>query len=60
MSITTRDDSLSNVLDASYQGMGARPIMVKDRPRRESNNTGSFMGGMSWGGISVGSWVRDE
>jgi hypothetical protein len=21
---------------------------------------GSFAGGMSWGGVSVGSWIRDE
>lgn len=27
--------------------------------RRESV-TGSFVGGMSWGGISVGSWLQDE
>jgi transcription factor SFP1 len=60
MSISTRNDPMSNVFDASYHGSGARPIMVKDRARRESNNAGSLMGGMSWGGISVGSWVRDE
>lgn len=29
------------------------------RPRRESL-AGSLVGGMSWGGVSVGSWVRDE
>jgi transcription factor SFP1 len=33
---------------------------MKDRPRRESNQMGSFAGGMSWGGVSMGSWIRDE
>ena len=42
---------------------GARPITVKgkgnDKMRRES--LAQSMGtGMSWGGISVGSWIRDE
>jgi transcription factor SFP1 len=56
-----RQDSLSSVLGSSYyNGTGAKPISVKDRNRRESNTTGSFMNGMSWGGISVGSFIRDE
>lgn len=42
---------------------GARPISVKgknnDRMRRESLAQ-SLGTGMSWGGISVGSWIRDE
>jgi len=29
------------------------------RPRRESM-AGSLVGGMSWGGVSVGSWIRDD
>jgi transcription factor SFP1 len=58
LSVTGRHDSISNAF-GSYYGSGARPISVKDRQRRESN-TGSWVGGMSWGGISVGSWVRDE
>jgi len=33
---------------------------MMDRGRRESTNMGSFAGGMSWGGHSVGSWIRDE
>lgn len=44
-------------------GAGARPISMesanRERPRRESQ-AGSMMGGMSWGGVSVGSWIRDE
>jgi len=55
-----RHGSVSNMLSSSFYGSGARPISMKDRPRRESNNAGSFMGGMSWGGVSVGSWIRDD
>ncbi|KAI9759299.1 MAG: Transcriptional regulator of ribosomal biogenesis proteins [Chaenotheca gracillima] len=44
-------------------GSGARPILMQnprqERPRRESI-AGSMVGGMSWGGISVGSWIRDD
>jgi transcription factor SFP1 len=60
LSVSGRHDSISNAFGTSYYGSGARPISVKERQRRESNTGGSFMGGMSWGGISVGSWVRDE
>jgi transcription factor SFP1 len=42
---------------------GARPIPVKGRPsdkmRRESLAQ-SLGTGMSWGGVSVNSWIRDE
>lgn len=60
LSVSGRNDSISNMFGTSNYGSGARPISMKDRNRRESNTGGSFMGnGMSWGGISVGS-LRDE
>jgi transcription factor SFP1 len=59
LSVSGRHDSISNMFGSSYYGSGARPISMKDRQRRESNTGGSFMNGMSWGGISVGS-LRDE
>ena len=47
---------------ARYES-GARPISVKGKGnaglRRESVAQ-SLGGGMSWGGLSVGSWIRDE
>jgi transcription factor SFP1 len=59
-SIGGRHGSISNGLGGSFYGNGARPIAMKDIGRRESNTMGSFAGGMSWGGVSVGSWIRDE
>jgi transcription factor SFP1 len=47
-------------LGGSFYGSGARPISMKDRPRRESNTMNSLVNGLSWGGVSVGSWIRDE
>ncbi|KAF2139915.1 uncharacterized protein K452DRAFT_310285 [Aplosporella prunicola CBS 121167] len=58
LSIGGRQDSYTNY--GSYYGSGARPISVKDRPRRESTTAGSLLNGMSWGGVSVGSWIRDD
>jgi transcription factor SFP1 len=62
LGVGARNDSITNMFGGSsyYGGSGARPISVKDRQRRESNTGGSFMGGMSWGGMSVGSFIRDE
>ncbi|KAJ5901732.1 hypothetical protein N7495_002260, partial [Penicillium taxi] len=44
-------------------GNGTKPITMsgsaRDKGRRESL-AGSLVGGMSWGGISVGSWIRDD
>jgi transcription factor SFP1 len=48
---------------ASPWNNGAKPISMggvsRDKTRRESVAQ-SLTGGMSWGGISVGSWIRDE
>ncbi|CAI7624664.1 hypothetical protein N7533_005927 [Penicillium manginii] len=44
-------------------GNGTKPISMsgsnRDKGRRESL-AGSLVGGMSWGGVSVGSWIRDD
>jgi transcription factor SFP1 len=61
-SMSERHPSI-NLLSNSFlnnSNSAARPISMKDRGRRESMNMGSFAGGMSWGGHSVGSWIRDE
>lgn len=58
-----RKDSITATM--AQWGNGTKPISVsgsnrdKQQPRRESL-AGSLVGGMSWGGISVGSWIRDE
>ncbi|KAL2006531.1 hypothetical protein VTN00DRAFT_9199 [Thermoascus crustaceus] len=56
-----RKDSLGASM--TQWGNGTKPISVsgsnRDKPRRESL-AGSLVGGMSWGGISVGSWIRDD
>jgi transcription factor SFP1 len=52
------DYPLGTASGMSWLSSGARPISVKERPRRESN-TGS-VNGMSWSAMSVGSWIKDE
>ncbi|KAH8698872.1 putative C2H2 transcription factor [Talaromyces proteolyticus] len=56
-----RKDSLGASM--AQWGNGTKPISVmgsnREKPRRESL-AGSLVGGMSWGGISVGSWIRDD
>ena len=51
------------MMDGHRSETGARPISVKgrqnDRMRRESLAQ-SLGTGMSWGGVSVNSWIRDE
>ncbi|KAI9805904.1 MAG: hypothetical protein M1825_000518 [Sarcosagium campestre] len=60
-----RHDSVGGGMSvySSQSGAEARPISMKnpnrEKPRRESF-AGSVMGGMSWGGVSVGSWIRDD
>lgn len=56
-----RKDSVGTA--SAHWGNGTKPISVsgsaRDKQRRESL-AGSLVGGMSWGGVSVGSWIRDE
>ena len=49
----------SNNKSAHKLDYGAVPIFPGDKPRRESIAQ-SLGTGMSWGGVSVGSWIRDE
>lgn len=60
-SMNERNPSISMLGSSFYGNSASRPISMRDRGRRESNNhMGSFAGGMSWGGVSVGSWIRDD
>ncbi|KAF7718191.1 Zinc finger C2H2 type domain-containing protein [Penicillium ucsense] len=56
-----RKDSITNA--TAQWGNGTKPISMtgsaRDKGRRESL-AGSLVGGMSWGGVSVGSWIRDD
>ena len=55
--------SMSGLTPQQYTG-GAMPISMngagRQQQRRESNAAGSMMAGMSWGGVSMSSWIRDE
>jgi transcription factor SFP1 len=54
----SRKDSVS--MSGLTPHSGAVPIAGgRTQPRRESM-AGSMMNGMSWGGVSMNSWVRDE
>ncbi|KAF1809621.1 hypothetical protein P152DRAFT_451818 [Eremomyces bilateralis CBS 781.70] len=60
MNMFGRQDSIGNgtgLLQDYY--LGARPISVAERNRRESA-VGSLGNGMSWGGISVGSYIPND
>jgi transcription factor SFP1 len=55
--------SVNNMDGASPWDSGAKPISmrgVSDDKFRRGSVAHSLTGGMSWGGISVGSWIRDE
>jgi transcription factor SFP1 len=56
-----RKDSIGAA--STQWGNGTKPISMsgsnRNQQRRESL-AGSLVGGMSWGGVSVGSWIRDE
>ncbi|SLM40018.1 Zinc finger, C2H2-like [Lasallia pustulata] len=62
-----RSDSMGGtnlgVGTASQYGTGAQPMSMNipnhANPRRESV-AGSLVGGLSWGGVSVGSFIRDD
>ncbi|KAI9682320.1 MAG: Transcriptional regulator of ribosomal biogenesis proteins [Caeruleum heppii] len=62
-SSTGRHDSFSAGAPGSQWTSGSKPISMnnpnREKPRRESV-AGSLVGGMSWGGVSVGSWIRDD
>lgn len=47
----------------SHHAGGALPILMDNSNRKTSRResiASSLVGGMSWGGVSVGSWIRDE
>ena len=58
-----RRDSVTGGGFGSQFGSGAQPISMERANRKNSRResiASSLVGGMSWGGVSVSSWVRDE
>ncbi|KAK1144662.1 Transcriptional regulator of ribosomal biogenesis proteins [Aspergillus melleus] len=57
-----RKDSIGTT--SAHWGNGTKPISVsgnnRDKQQRRESLAGSLVGGMSWGGVSVGSWIRDD
>lgn len=60
----SRRDSASGGAPAGGSNYGGAQPISMDNPNRKNSRresiASSLAGGMSWGGVSVGSWIRDE